>query len=172
MINNEELLFAVDENNNPIEARPRNETHAKHLWHRVSHIWVINAKNQILCQKRTLLKDINPGKWEAHFGGHMRSGEDYRDNAIIETKEEIGLERNKDDMIFFKVHKYLKDKEFQGIFYTKWDGEENELALEKEEVENITWVSIEELQKIFTSKDDTWVQHEYELELLALLNNH
>ncbi|MGI8419187.1 MAG: NUDIX hydrolase [Candidatus Levyibacteriota bacterium] len=166
MINDLELLCVVDENNNPIGAKPRHEIHAKHLWHRVSHIWVFNSRNQILCQKRTMLKDIYPGKWEAHLGGHMRIGEDYIDNALKETKEEIGLPRSKKDIIFFKVHKYKKDKEFQGIFYTRWDGEINELVLEKEEVENIKWVSIRALQNIFKKKDTKWVHHECEKEIL------
>src|SRR5258708_7805418 len=143
MINGEELLFVVDENNKPLQAKSRSETHAKHLWHRCSHIWIINAKKQILSQKRTLFKDVNPGKWEVHFGGHVKKGEDYINNAIIESKEEIGLDRNKNDMIFFKIYKYLKDKEFQGIFYTSWSNSISDLKLEKEEVEEVKWVESE-----------------------------
>ncbi|MGH7203807.1 MAG: NUDIX domain-containing protein, partial [Candidatus Levyibacteriota bacterium] len=116
----------------------------------------------------TMLK----GKWEAHFGGHIRTGEDYIDNALKETKEEIGLPRSKEDMIFFKVHKYRKGKEFQGIFYTQWDGKISELALEKEEVENIKWINIEALQKIFTNKDTAWVQTEYEEELIDAIKGY
>lgn len=170
MINSDELLFVVDEDNNPLQAMPRKETHAKHLWHRCSHIWVINSKKQILCQKRTLLKDVNPGKWEAHFGGHVKDKEEYIDNALIESKEEIGLDRTKDDMIFFKIYKYDKDKEFQGIFYTYWDGNSNNLKLEKEEVDEVKWVDSTYLQKIFEEKDKEWVHHDYETELLNSIN--
>ena len=170
MINGEELLYVVDENNNPVEGKSRNETHAKNLWHRCSHIWVVNSKNQVLCQKRTMLKDKNPGMWEAHFGGHVRYAEEYIDNALIESKEEIGLDRNKEDMIFFKIYKYNKDKEFQGIFYTYWNGDSKDLKLEKEEVETITWIAITELRKIFKEKDKAWVHQGYEEKILNSLS--
>lgn len=170
MINGDELLFVVDENNNPLQTKSRNETHAKHLWHRCSHIWVISSKKQVLCQKRTLLKDVNPGKWEAHFGGHVKYGEDYIDNAVIESREEIGLDRTKNDMIFFQIYKYIHDREFQGIFYTYWNGSTNKLKLEKEEVEEVKWVNIIELQKIFKEKNESWVHHGYEEELLKSIN--
>jgi isopentenyldiphosphate isomerase len=166
MINNEELLFVVDENNNPNQSKSRKDTHAKGLWHRTSHIWIVNTQLQILCQKRSILKDTNPEKWEAHFGGHIRSGEDYIDNAIIEAKEEIGLQRKKEDMIFFGIHKYNRDKEFQGIFYTFWNGDTSELILEKEEVDEIKWISYAELQEVFKNQDERWVHNGYEKNLL------
>lgn len=169
MINNQELLFVVDENNNPIQSQTREETHKEKLWHRTSHIWILNSKNQALCQKRSLLKDSNPGKWEAHFGGHIRSDEDYIDNAIIETREEVGLDRNKSDMFLFKVFKYDKDKEFQGIFYTTWDGDLVDLKLEEEEVEEIKFIGLSELEKIFNGKNPDWVICGYEKELINLL---
>lgn len=169
MINSEELLFVVDENNNPIQAQSRKETHAKKLWHRTSQIWILNSQNQILCQKRSLIKDANPGRWEAHFGGHIRSGEDYIDNAITETKEEVGLNRNKADMIFFKTFKYEKDREFQGIFYTRWDGDISDLMLEEEEVDEVKFINLSKLQKIFRDRNIAWVHKGYEQELLDLL---
>jgi len=169
MINDEELIFVVDQNDNPTQPKTRRETHNHHLWHRVSHIWIINAQKQVLCQKRKINKDINPGKWEAHFGGHVTSGESYTDNAIKETKEEIGLEKTARDMIFFKTHKYDHAREFQGIFYTRWDGDLKNLALEEEEVECVTWKNIPELKNIFEEKDTSWVQDEYEKDILLTI---
>ncbi len=69
MINKEELIFAVDENNNPIEPISRENAHKNGIWHRISDIWIINKKKQVLVQKRSALKDTNPGKWEAFVGG-------------------------------------------------------------------------------------------------------
>lgn len=34
MINKDELLFVVDENNNPVEPKPRKKVHTKGYWHR------------------------------------------------------------------------------------------------------------------------------------------
>ncbi|HXS15141.1 MAG TPA: NUDIX domain-containing protein, partial [Candidatus Saccharimonadales bacterium] len=84
MIKKDELLFTVDENNLLQEPKPRNEVHANGYWHRTAHIWIFNDKKEILCQKRSLLKDMNPGKWEPFFGGHMAPQEEYIDNALLE----------------------------------------------------------------------------------------
>lgn len=172
MINIEELLFVVDQNNSPIQPKTRKEVHNNGYWHRISHIWIVNSQHQILCQKRTIHKDINPGKWEAHFGGHVASNEEYIDNAVNEAKEEIGITRKKEEMIFFKIYKYDKDREFQSIFYTKWDGDIDTLALEQEEVEKVVWKNISELEKIFEEKNLSWAHHEYEKEILSTITNY
>ncbi len=65
MINNKELLFVVDENNQPQQPLPRNVVHKNSLWHRTAAVWVINRNGKILCQKRSLKKDVKPGMWEA-----------------------------------------------------------------------------------------------------------
>lgn len=169
MINNSELLFVVDANNNPLEPKSRKEVHQKSDWHRTTHIWIVNAKNQLLCQKRTILKDTNPGKWEGHFGGHVANGQEYIDNVLIEIQEELGLKREKKDIIFVKVYKDDKDKEFQAIFYTKWNGIIDELHMEKEEVEQVVWVTISDIEKIYKRKDKAWVHHGYEESILQTL---
>lgn len=171
MINPGELLFVVDENNNPIESKTRKDTHADEAWHRISYVWIINSKGMILCQKRSRLKDADPGKWEAHFGGHVAYGDEYIEAALKETREELGLERKKEELNLFKIVKYFRDKEFQAIYYTKWDGEINELTLEKEEVEEIKWVSIPEIEAKYKQKDLNWVHEGFEDELLSVMKN-
>lgn len=172
MIYPDELLFVVDENNNPIPPKSRKDAHLNKDWHRTTDIWVVNAQKQILCQKRSKLKDVNPDKWEAHFGGHVASGQEYIDNAVIETKEEVGIVRKREDMIFFKVYKYEKDKEFQGLFHTLWNGNIGDITLEEEEVEEVAWKTIQELEKIFKEKDPAWIHHGYEQELLTTLKTY
>lgn len=169
MINPSELLFVVDENNNPIESLPRDEVHAKGLWHRCSQIVVINSQKQILCQKRSKLKDNHPDMWEANFGGHLGPDEDFLDNALKETEEELGLQQKEKDMIFFEVFKSVEEKEFQGVYYTRWDGDLKTLSLEEEEVSEVAWKEIVELEKEFHSADSNWVQHGYEIRLLEHL---
>lgn len=47
----EELLDILDENGNLIDVKTRADAHAKGLWHKSVHVWVINSKNEILLQK-------------------------------------------------------------------------------------------------------------------------
>lgn len=172
MINNDELLFVVDENNRPLEPKSRKETHDEGLWHRVAHIWIMNDKHQLLCQQRTLLKDKNPGKWEAHFGGHVLAGQEYIKNAVIETQEELGLKRKEKDMILLKVYKCDIDMEFQAIFLTRWNGDISTLALEKVEVEKVIWLNISEIEEIYRREDNEWAYHGYEEEVLQAIKNN
>lgn len=101
MIKKDELLFTVDEFNNPVEPMPRNEVHSKGIWHRTTQIWIINDRKQILCQRRSLLKDSNPGKWEAFWGGHLAPNQEYVDCALQELREELGISVSKSDLNFF-----------------------------------------------------------------------
>jgi hypothetical protein len=73
-------------------------------------------------------------------------------------------------MIFFKIYKYIQDKEFQSIFYTNWRNSIDDLKFEKEEVEAVKWVDIVELQKIFRERNKLWVHDGYENDLLTLIN--
>lgn len=170
MIKKDELLFIVDELNNPIEPKPRNDVHSKGIWHRTTQIWIINDKKQILCQRRSLLKDTNPGKWEAFFGGHLAPKQEYLDCASQELAEELGITVPKNELHFFQVHKFPPDKEFQGVFYTRWNGDASSLQLEEEEVDQVKWVDLLKIRELIVEKkDDNWTKWGYERELLKEL---
>lgn len=167
MINKNELLLVVDSNNVPKEPKPRHEVHSNGYWHRTAHIWIINTHKEILCQKRSLLKDMNPGKWEPFFGGHMAPGEEYITNAKNELKEELGLQSFEENIHQFTIFKNLRGREFQGVHYLVWNGDIAELILEKDEVDQVKWIPLEVLyETIITEKDDNWSQMGYEKELL------
>ena len=42
-------------------------------------------------QKRSHLKDSNPGTWNSSAAGHLDSGEDYAACAVRELAEELGI---------------------------------------------------------------------------------
>lgn len=169
MINDSELLYVVDEKNNPLPSKQRYEVHEKGDWHRCSQVYIVNSHRQILCQKRASTLDMYPGMWDPKFGGHLRPHEEYVDNALIELKEELGFRKEKEDLHFFEVYKSEKDKEFQAVYSTKWDGKLENIHLEKAEVDHVEWKDISELERIFKSHDPHWIQAGYELRLLSQL---
>jgi isopentenyldiphosphate isomerase len=55
------------------------------------HILVFNGKGELFIQKRSMIKDNEPGLWDSSAAGHVDSGEDYLDCAIRELGEELGV---------------------------------------------------------------------------------
>jgi len=172
MIKPEELLFTVDENNNPIAPVIRKTTHENGLWHRTSGIWVINRNRKILCQKRSLKKDIKPGFWEAFFGGHLGPNESYLSNAQSELKQEIGIHKEKKDFIPYKVFKSVSShKEFQHVFGLVIDEERNDFQFEKDEINELKWIGFEGVEKILVvEKSENWVKKPWDEEVLNWLS--
>lgn len=87
-----EMFEIVDEQDRVIGIAPRSECHGNPaLVHRVAHVLVFRPGGELLLQKRSRYKDIQPGKWDTSVGGHLDSGEDYQSAAIREMREELGL---------------------------------------------------------------------------------
>ena len=160
MIDSQEMVFVVDENNKPVEPKLRSVAHKQSLWHRTSGIWVINTTLQILCQKRSLKKDVKPGFWEAYFGGHLAPNEDYLHNGASEVGEELGITVSQRDLISYGVVKSVPPAhpEFQHIFALMLNKPANEFPFEKEEIDQLEWKDIDEVRKILVErKDKEWV---------------
>ena len=173
VLNKQELLFTVDEENQPITSNPRSEVHTHGYWHRTTHLWLFNNAKQILCQKRSLLKDINPGKWEAFFGGHVLADQEYIDNAVQEVQEELGITVMSSDMHLSQLYKNEQGKEFQAVYLLPWDVDITMLNLEKEEVEKIAWFDLGELEQLLLKEKSTsWSIMGYENELLQKIQTY
>ena len=89
----EEYFDIYDEQGNHIGTAPRRVCHGDPtLIHRTAHVVVIHPETGfVLLQKRSMTKDIQPGKWDTAVGGHLRPGEDYEAAARREMNEELGL---------------------------------------------------------------------------------
>ena len=61
------------------------------LLHKVVHVLVFNDAGNLLLQKRSMNKDVAPGKWDTSVGGHVSPGEDLKTAALREMKEELGV---------------------------------------------------------------------------------
>ncbi|MEI6613644.1 MAG: NUDIX domain-containing protein [Chrysiogenales bacterium] len=88
----EEWFDIVDAEGKVCGKAPRSICHSgPGLLHQVVHLHVINAEDQIFLQKRSLKKQIQPGKWDTAVGGHVQSGENIESALKREAEEELGL---------------------------------------------------------------------------------
>jgi len=171
MINPDELIYVVDEENNPAVPLARREVHERGLWHRVAHIWVVNREGMILCQRRSILKDHSPGMMEAYFGGHLEANVENEDGAVRELEEELGIGAHRDDLHYFTVYKSRSQNEFQAIYVYFWEGDLPDLKLEEDEVESVDLYELEELEEIFARTDEDWVLQGNEHDVLDFIKS-
>ena len=59
--------------------------------HPVIHIHIIDRFSRIYLQKRSMRKDIQPGKWDTAVGGHVDLGESVEQALVREIREELGI---------------------------------------------------------------------------------
>ncbi len=89
----DEVFDVYDEDGNRVGRATRREVHADpSLIHRAVHVLVFRSDGRLLMQKRSMQKDVAPGKWDSSVGGHVDAGEGRLEAALRETKEELGLE--------------------------------------------------------------------------------
>ncbi|MBX6424025.1 NUDIX domain-containing protein [Thermosulfurimonas sp. F29] len=86
-----EMLEVVDHQGNTMGLLPRGQIHEQKLFHKAVHVMIFNPKGELYLQKRSRLKDENPGKWDSSASGHVSPGEPYPVAARRELKEELGL---------------------------------------------------------------------------------
>ena len=134
----EELLDVVDENDRVIGTRTRGEIHAAGLMHRAVHILVFNARGEVFLQKRSLLKDEQPGMWDSSAAGHVDSGEDYLDCAAREIEEELGIAPQHPLQPLFKLPASTRTGNEHCMVY-RYDFE-GPLVLQAEEIDDGAWI--------------------------------
>lgn len=88
----EEWLPLVNEKGQIIGKAPRSVCHSgSKLLHPVVHLHIINPRNEIFLQKRSMKKDLLPGKWDTAVGGHVGINENIEEALKRETFEELGI---------------------------------------------------------------------------------
>lgn len=116
----EEIFPVVDEQGNTIGEAPRSVCHngKSMLLHPVVHLHLFNSSGDLFLQKRSLAKDIQPGKWDTSVGGHVAPGESI-DNALTrEVKEEIGITDFKPVFIGTYIWESSRERELVHSFST------------------------------------------------------
>lgn len=89
----DEIFPVVRPDGSIIGKATRRECHGgSMLLHPVVHLHVMRNDGTLYLQKRSLNKDIQPGKWDTSVGGHVDYGETIEAALRREAREELGLE--------------------------------------------------------------------------------
>ena len=87
-----ETFDVVDEADRIIGQASRGHVHERKLLHRAVHVFIQSRSDYWLLQRRSDQKDSEPLLWTTSCSGHVDSGEEYREAAVRECKEELGFD--------------------------------------------------------------------------------
>lgn len=109
----DEWLPVVDEDGNTISKAPRSVCHdgRSMLLHPVVHLHLFNSRGELFLQKRSMNKDLLPGKWDTAVGGHIGLNEDVEYALKRETFEELGLVQFEYSLIIKHIWQSLRERE-------------------------------------------------------------
>lgn len=125
---------------------------------------IYNPKNhKWLMQKRT--KDKG-GNW-ATTSGHPISGQTSIQGMVSEIKEELGLEVSEDELTLITT--IDRKEKFVDIYYLEKDINIEDLVLQKEEVDDVKWMSNKDVEAFYKAKKFKKTHYNYFKELLIKL---
>lgn len=133
-MNKKEMLPIVDEDGNVLGSCLRSECHSGlMLLHPVVHLHVFNTAGELYLQKRSMQKDIQPGKWDTSVGGHVDYGESIEEALLREAREELGLHDIKPRPLFRYVFQSKVERELINAYATVV-ADETEIKFDPEEI--------------------------------------
>lgn len=114
------------------------------------HAYIHNSNGEFLLQKRSLTKEFLPGGWDIHMG-HVMAGETSKEAILREVHEELGLVLN--DVTLMKRLVWEKYNHIIDIYIGCMNVDTSNLIIEKSEVEDIKYVSKEEMIELIRNMD-------------------
>lgn len=144
-MNPQEIFPIVMENGVVIGRATRSECHSgSMLLHPVVHLHLFNPEKELYLQKRSMTKDIQPGKWDTSVGGHMDYGESIEEALLRETREELGLTGIKPVPLYSYLFKSELEREIVHTFYAI--AGETDITIDKSEIDCGAFWSIEKIK--------------------------
>ena len=141
----EEIFPVVDEDGNPVSTAPRSVCHngISKLLHPVVHLHLFNDPGELFLQKRSIRKDLLPGKWDTSVGGHFSPGETPEAALKRETLEELGLS----DFLFKFVLKYIWESQRERELVYSFSGKTDKIpVVNTEEIEEGRFWTLKEIE--------------------------
>ncbi len=148
----DEIFDVVNDRDEVTGQATRKEVHRRRWFHRSVHAVVFGTDGRVFLQKRSLLKDSSPGKWDASCSGHVDGGEHYDGAVVRELAEEIGLVVTPDSGLrrLFKVEACAETGwEFVWVYRLRGDGP---FTLHPAEIESGDWFTTAEVTRALAER--------------------
>lgn len=108
-----------------------------------------DTQGRILVQKRSEQKG-------GEFGltsGHAKAGENSLQGMITEIKEELGIDVQPHELRLMHSERSDEKRRFYDLFYLQKDYNISEMELQKEEVEDVMWLSKKEVETLCSKRN-------------------
>ena len=139
-----ELVDLYDENRVPLgRTAERHAQKGPGEYRMVVHVCIFNSRGQLLIQRRSQEKAAWSGLWDVSIGGGVDAGETSRQGAEREVREELGY-----DLDLTGVRPAVTvnfEGGFDDFFVVTREADLGSLRLQKEEVSDVRWASLEEV---------------------------
>ena len=139
----EEQLEVINEKGEVIRIALRSEIHGNpSFMHKVVHVLVFNKRGELLMQKRSLSKDVAPGKWDTSVGGHVGVGEELILSAKREMEEELGVSDGGIEYLYSYIHSNPYETELVTTYRCVYSGD---ICHNRDEIDEVRFWSLEEI---------------------------
>lgn len=136
-------------------------------YHLVVHIWIVNDKGEFLIQKRQPWKKGWPNMWDCAAAGCATTGDSSKQAIIRETKEELGIDLEIDEIeILFRIKFSFG---FDDIWFVKQNIDIDDLKLQYEEVADAKWVNENEIKQMVQNGE--FIEYHYFEDLFKMIKS-
>jgi len=152
-----EYILTVDEQDREKGYMEKMEVHEKGILHRAFSVMIFNHKGEVLLQKRAQSKYHSAGLWTNSCCSHQREGETLSEAVSRRIRDELGISCACKEAFTFKYRvefeNGLIEHEIDHVFVGRYDGK---IFPNKDEIEEIRWVSPEKLRMEMTEHTEAF----------------
>ncbi len=142
----EERVILVDERDREVGTRAKLSAHVDGKLHRAVSVFVFDADENMLLQRRAAAKYHSGGLWSNTCCGHPRPGESSEEAAHRRLREEMGFDCRLRPVLNFiyrsELENGLFEHEYDHVFVGRFEGTP---APNPDEVDDWRWVSVEDV---------------------------
>lgn len=153
----EDNVILVNSNNEVLGTMPKLEAHEKGVLHRAFSVFIFNENGELMLQQRAADKYHSPLLWTNTCCSHQRIEEENIQSGKRRLMEEMGFTVELSEMFSF-IYKApfdngLTEHELDFVLIGHYNDEPN---INKEEVENWKWISLDVLVEDIKNNPDIY----------------